>query len=447
MSIIVAQIIIECQRVRKKTFYSSFKVLHRSLKANWPKHKGLCKALKAVETKDANTLFAQYMFIDEDEETYVATNVDQLNKCLDNAVQIKMKALERELERSLRIEERNLIGWEPRCLACGRSDAIFRIEASVRKREPQSPGLKPCSDCLFSSYCSEEHWEAVKSKHQQVPCRDGRDNLSQCDMNKLYVEDIRFALLMSGANAGDFKWTPERTMREWKSLQGVGWNDFASDVEESFGGLPGIRPMMGAVLRGITEGLSMPLTILWALENLNSDDAWTKKETLNIHILGAAQKEILNADLFEEILHRLPLVKNLTLTLVGPDLSTITGPTQTSNIMETCPTYHEYIFNHGSSFVKPDLAVAFNSGCSQECTDSWQETLIALTKHRIPVVFTAFNEEEAEAEAKIFRAAGATLHPQLGPRINPWGSQLARAEPNKVTGFYAVNGWLAGGFQ
>lgn len=173
---------------------------------------------------------------------------------------------------------------EVRPICSGRSDAIFRIEASVRKREPQSPGLKPCSDCLFSSYCSEEHWEAVKSKHQQVPCRDGRDNLSQCDMNKLYVEDIRFALLMSGANAGDFKWTPERTMREWKSLQGVGWNDFASDVEESFGGLPGIRPMMGAVLRGITEGLSMPLTILWALENLNSDDAWTKKETLNIHV-------------------------------------------------------------------------------------------------------------------------------------------------------------------
>lgn len=174
----------------------------------------------------------------------------------------------------------------------GRSDAIFRIEASLRKREPQSSGLKPCPDCLFSSYCCEEHWDAVKEKHKQAPCRDGRDNLSQCDMNKLYVEDIRFATVMSGANAGEFKWAPERTLRAWKSLRGVGWSDFVNDVEKRFGGLDGIRPMMAALLRGTTEGLSMPMTILWALENMNSDDEWTKKKTLNIHVRDSVDLHI-----------------------------------------------------------------------------------------------------------------------------------------------------------
>uniref|UniRef100_A0A8H7XLM9 Mitochondrial splicing suppressor 51-like C-terminal domain-containing protein n=1 Tax=Psilocybe cubensis TaxID=181762 RepID=A0A8H7XLM9_PSICU len=432
-------------------------------RTNWPKHKALCKAFKAVETKDANNLLAPYMFIDDDDETYVATDIDQVNKCIGAVIQTEMRALERELLRSLRMEERNLIGWEPHCLACGRSDAIFRIEASLRKRKPLSPGLKPCPDCLFTSYCCEEHWDAVKEKHKREPCRDGRDNLSQCDMNKLYLEDIRFAMVMSGANEGTFKWAPERTLRTWKSLRGIGWSDYSDDIEQDFGGLPGVSALLPNLARAATDGLSMPMTILWALENLNNDDSWTKKDTLNIHILGPAEKEILNANVFEEILHRLPLVKNLTLTLVGPELAGITGQKQTSNVMKTCPactrsgrkrtfiyyptTYHQYVSESGTNFVNPDLAVAFNSGCSQEYTDLWKESLVVLIKHRIPAVFTAFNQEEAEAEANIFRDVGATLHPQLGPRANPWGSCLAIPEPNKVTGFYAVNGWLAGGFR
>lgn len=57
------------------------------------------------------------MFIDEDEETYVSTNPDKLNRCLDRVVQVEMQSLERELDRPLSMEERNMIGWEPRCLA------------------------------------------------------------------------------------------------------------------------------------------------------------------------------------------------------------------------------------------------------------------------------------------------------------------------------------------
>lgn len=61
--------------------------------------------------------------------------------------------------------------------------------------------------------------------------------------------------------------------------------------------------------------------------------------------------------------------------------------------------------------------------------------------------FQAYNRVEAEAEANILREAGAQLTSVLGPVKNPWGSILAKTEPNAVTGFYAVNGWLAGGFK
>lgn len=59
----------------------------------------------------------------------------------------------------------------------------------------------------------------------------------------------------------------------------------------------------------------------------------------------------------------------------------------------------------------------------------------------------AYNHEEAAVEAKLLTDAGAVLHPELGPCKNPWGSLMPRMEPNKITGFYAVNGWLAGGFN
>ena len=59
----------------------------------------------------------------------------------------------------------------------------------------------------------------------------------------------------------------------------------------------------------------------------------------------------------------------------------------------------------------------------------------------------AYNREEAIAEAKLLEAAGAVMHPELGPIKNPWGSLMPKMEPNKVTGFYAVNAWLAGGFK
>lgn len=103
-------------------------------------------------------------------------------------------------------------------------------------------------------------------------------------MNQMYVEDIRFALFMSGAKVGEFKWAPERTMESWTSLRGVGWGDFEPNVKQEFDGIRPLQDLMAPLLRGITEPLSMPMTILWALENLNSDTAWTKKETLNIHV-------------------------------------------------------------------------------------------------------------------------------------------------------------------
>jgi splicing suppressor protein 51 len=44
-------------------------------------------------------------------------------------------------------------------------------------------------------------------------------------------------------------------------------------------------------------------------------------------------------------------------------------------------------------------------------------------------------------------SAGARLVSALGPRRNPWGSELAKVEPNQVAGFFSVNGYVAGAFK
>jgi splicing suppressor protein 51 len=97
--------------------------------------------------------------------------------------------------------------------------------------------------------------------------------------------------------------------------------------------------------------------------------------------------------------------------------------------------------NQGSQFQKPDLCIAFNSGASAVLTHTWLPTLKLLIESKIPTVFTvrrrdvrvphlftnndplqSYNREEAEDQAALLRAAGAKLHPAVGPTRNPWES-------------------------
>ncbi|KAJ6505751.1 hypothetical protein C8R47DRAFT_135006 [Mycena vitilis] len=56
----------------------------------------------------------------------------------------------------------------------------------------------------------------------------------------------------------------------------------------------------------------------------------------------------------------------------------------------------------------------------------------------------SYDRNEAQCEAALLRAAGATLHPCLGSVKNPWGSSNAHSAEMKLYTFYAGSGWLAG---
>ncbi|KDR82069.1 hypothetical protein GALMADRAFT_90606 [Galerina marginata CBS 339.88] len=376
-----------------------------------------------------------------------------------------MSQLEHILQRPLDAAERYVVVWEPHCLACGWSDMIFRIRSTVRNQPIESSGLTRCRDCHLTFYCSKEHWDVVKVKHRQEPCQDGRNGLSQCEMNKLCLENARFkhTLFAADPNVPELKWLPKRTLPSWTPLRDVDWTDFSPALAEDVRHLPAEEQALVPRLRAVTELLCIPMIIMWGLECLHSDDAWTKKSTLKIHIIGATDKELNNQALFEEILHRLPLVKAMEILFCGPELKDMTGPNPSQSDQSTCSdctgserkwihryqptTYHEYVASEGSSYSEPDLAVAFNAACSLIEARTWQPTVTLLVQRKIRTLVTAYNQASAMADFEMLRRSGANLHPGLGPRHNPWGSMLWKVQPQSVTGFSAANGWLVGGFR
>ncbi|KIP02365.1 hypothetical protein PHLGIDRAFT_16582 [Phlebiopsis gigantea 11061_1 CR5-6] len=175
------------------------------------------------------------------------------------------------------------------------------------------------------------------------------------------------------------------------------------------------------------EGRSLPLTILWALEKLNRGDAWSQRDTLNIHILAADIMEVVHCRVFEEILHQLPKIKTLKIVMFNREFR----PCNEGGVEDItpcpCTTYPNYVTAKGAAYTPPDLAVGFNA---QLCgmREGWLPTLKLLSPKKIPSVFTSYTLAEAAEDSKILRAAGAQLIPGLEGR-NPWGSQLIFVEP------------------
>lgn len=166
----------------------------------------------------------------------------------------------------------------------GRSDFVARLEAAKKQQPVQLPSAHPCPECSLSFFCSKEHWAIARAAHQDKPCRDGWGGLSQCAMNQVFAADMKLAEKMPETE-GAFKWAPDRTMTAWESLRGTDWHaSYMTELKATLDAYNAPDAIFDPMLRSATDALSMSLTILWALEVLNEDSDWTKKDTLNIHV-------------------------------------------------------------------------------------------------------------------------------------------------------------------
>ncbi|KAJ7064326.1 hypothetical protein C8F01DRAFT_1130998 [Mycena amicta] len=445
---------------------------------DWKAHKAFCKAFKTIEKDPTATMGLLFSLSDAP-----TTDLNVLHNLTEAHASNMQGFSQRIIGRELTIPERNLVGWEPRCMGCTRTDQLIRVVFAAKSRASGGASssqnskprqLIPCPECNASFCCSQEHWAAARALHI-APCPDSPDQsedmLSQCEINRLARGDaiLEAALAEAHDSSGVYRWAPERTKESWESVvvsssrgkekgSRTRWEEeIAEDLRKAVA-VPSERPM-GPWVRMASNSLTMPMSILWALETLNgSNKDWTKKHTLTIHILGATMTEVTAAMVFEEILHRLPEVKTLKLLLCGPEMQS--GRSPRIYPMDPCPectrrgrkrvhehtsdTYHDYVSAQGSKFEKPDLAIAFNSGASSEGGSKWLPTMELLVEKKIKSVFTAYNSDEAHGDGAVLRSVGARLI--VEPSKNPWGSAKLIPEPAKVYGFYSASGWIAGGF-
>ncbi|KAJ8075506.1 hypothetical protein PM082_021136 [Marasmius tenuissimus] len=407
----------------------------------------------------------------------------------ENALE-EMKFFRMTLGREPTFSEGRTIVWQPKCLGCGRTDRMIRAGVEVPPPtaplmffknipEPKKHALKPCSTCQSVFYCSEEHWKSARPMHATLPAEGGFDcGRTQCQLlDDIRIDSSFMATMTEGS--GMLVWYPSRIKQQWEPLRDgqarKNWEDeYAELLKEHFGNemtqsKETEEASLPPSLRAISVGLSMPMTILYALQRLNADEEWARKPELTIHVIGASsEKEVPAAVVFDEILHRLPELEHLRLVFVGPDIKHVIKALRRPNTlkpeyMDPCEgclrqnrkrthelhamLYHEYVENLDSKFMKPDLAVAFNSGANTYQDDSWKETIELLVKRKIPSAFTSFSEDEARDVTDVLKDAGATLIPGMGPVRNPWGSSQLVPELLKLTGFYSDNRWLAGGFR
>ncbi|KAL5373337.1 hypothetical protein DPSP01_012780 [Paraphaeosphaeria sporulosa] len=179
-----------------------------------------------------------------------------------------------------------------------------------------------------------------------------------------------------------------------------------------------------------TDSLTMPLTIISALEDLSWD-----RPHLTIHMLGATDRELTALANFEELLHLMPSVKSLHITAIGPGIpGPVNGTVIAKQSLDCCPpckvdgrqrsislykgVYHEFVLEPTSE--KPDLVVLFNSGWidGDDTKSHWEPTIKALIDENVPALFTTYNFEEAQHEQKRFKELGARFVTEVGE--NKW---------------------------
>ncbi|KAJ7718655.1 hypothetical protein B0H16DRAFT_1337352 [Mycena metata] len=372
----------------------------------------------------------------------------------------KVKYCQRALRRELYREEQRLVVYEPRCLLCG---------TLANDPSPTARTLIPCASCRLSFAC-EDHWNFVHVDHTQSPCEGGYDGLSQCILNQELLEDDQWHSKMRSTLAqslplyspmtSSYRWIPPRTGNAWISVQKLTWTEtFQLQLESEFPAARGAE--FNVWMRRFSEILSMPMTVLYGLELLNTTLDWVKKHTLVIHVHF---KALYNVICFETLLHRLPDVKRVKVlcTLLESELGkyNLHGgfPLVCCSDCESRgrTRYDEYYDVHyedlpaklGARYTVPDLAIAFNSGLADSFSkQDWKRTIAFLVSRNIPSLFTAYAQTDVVEVNTLLTEAGASSVLNLGPCRNPWGSMLGIRDVERPNGFYAENMWLAGVFN
>ncbi|KAJ7464192.1 hypothetical protein FB451DRAFT_1403552 [Mycena latifolia] len=455
---------LKCQKVSPQTHPSSWLTLGDIAQEDRKSHKALCKALQSLEHQPVAILSDLLKNLSE-----VSPRDGEISENAIIALKQGMITLVQQvLGRKMSPREWDIVVFEPRCFACGRTDVVLRAEASIAEESSQLvSGLTPCSLCKMAFCCSDGHWDIVRPRHQQ-PSEAFPGGLSQCEINRQSYADAAFQTVLSAPHAQPLMWRFIPRQSAWTSLKDRDWETtIGSDVRRAADDTVGAANA-DACLRLVSSMGTIALTIMYALEHLNIFTAWTEKPMLTIHMIGDPQDCFPLEDyMYEAILHRLPRVQKINLFFFVPPIDgsevSIDGTPSMMWTVDTCEdctlrggmiinhfvkrNYEAFVYNEAELFDKPDLCIATNSSLiALREPVRWRRIINLLIQRRIPSVFTAMDRSSAETDEAILRGCGANLVPSLTLVKNSFGDQVMTC-PSFPHGYRAPNAWFAGAFR
>ncbi|KAJ7486995.1 hypothetical protein FB451DRAFT_1026054 [Mycena latifolia] len=447
--------LLRCSGCRKMWYCST-----KCQKTNWSQHKALCKALRFLEqdTTRADELTRSFPMASQNS----IETLDRISKVLGRRVQwwLVISSPFMNISRSLKNREFDVLSYEPRCLACARTDIVLRIEAGISQAKPAVSGLMCCPRCKMAFYCCEEHCATARPLHD-APCADLPGGVSQCDVNRHIRLDMECMGVFTAPEAKRLMWRFIPRQTAWTAIKDLNWDTvIGNDVRRAVA-RTAFADNASSCVRRVSSLASTMMTILFALEQLNTSTAWTNKTTLTIHMIGyPADFSPDISHICEVLLHRLPSLQILTLLFCGSAVAGMALPLPgvmcIIRELDACRycdlpipgrNYEDYVRGEGASFEPPDLCVAANAFLTTNDPAQWRRTIKLLIARRIPSVFTAFTRPYAERDQAVLRECGAKLVPSLTVAKNPFGDMILSPDFDKVHGFHAPNAWFTGAFR
>lgn len=347
--------------------------------------------------------------------------------------------------------------------------ACFRTVGMI----PSGEAALHCSKCLLAWCCSEACWCRYAPLHASA---------GSCGALRCIVEsdDFQRRCVIDDGEPEVACFTPEKRVARFSALPlpepklactdafrrdvgvpagiqfGQGWGPYFASR--------GAPQPIGAFPPGLwlhsTNSLSRPLTILLGLQAAYGS-AWLSKATrLTIHLVGAEPSfEFGQLMAYEELLHLLPALTQLSLAFVGPEMR-MSGDPNVEDVAKPlnfkpigcCPgctacgaqrrfdvkiaPYDEFVEGCASN-LPPDLVVAFQPGFSERrLANAWGSSIALVLKRGWPLLVTSFAEDEVAVDwvrmGEFARGAGLTM-PKSESCAAP-SSSTSSAAPSSAAG-------------
>ena len=370
------------------------------------------------------------------------------------ATRARMPAVPADARRTAREWDTYVLGWSQllmeQCPEGGLFDA--RRQMQMVMRQPKclmcfaQVDLEPCASCHSVAVCkrcrAERTAEEIAAAHPPGSCEELL--VALCCMG--VISDFRAPIQMPSKTPSDELWTPASWIEYLLRKRG----DF--DYEGITRGRHSrLLLSLPPFLAHLSDGLSLPLTIVGWLSRLYGNQRLGALTSVCVHIIDVKLRDVLSLEKYAEISNMMPALQQLTLVFVGPELNLMQGGLLEQRFhrglegfgrascrieaLTDSRAYDAYAQDE-RAYRKPTVAVIANTDLDPEDGRyRWPPTVQALTRLRTPTICTSMTEESCAGAIEAAHAMGASVKSTPpGPVLNPFRGMRPHIERNPADG-------------